>query len=110
MAGYSSTPLAKKLGYKPGLTVHLHHAPADYHQLLALDVGEAVIWCRTPTKGIQLVHAFTSSRAELGKLLAVYRKRIAPQACPPRRQGPGRCGRTRRRLHHRLGPQRSLFP
>ena len=78
MVGYSSTPLAQKLGYKPGLTVHLHHAPADYHRLLALGAKDAVTWCAEPVRGIQLVHAFTPSLAELKKLLALYRKRVAP--------------------------------
>ncbi len=78
MAGYSSTPLAKKLGYKPGLTVHLHHPPADYHRLLALDAKQPAMWCDEPVRGIQLVHAFTASFAELKKLLARYRKRLAP--------------------------------
>ena len=29
--GYSATPLAKKIGIKPGHQVHLHHAPAPDH-------------------------------------------------------------------------------
>jgi len=78
MVGYSSTPLAKKLGYKPGLTVHLHHAPADYHRLLALDAKKAVTWCAKSVRGIQLVHAFTTSLADLKKLLVLYRKHLAP--------------------------------
>ena len=78
MAGYSSTPLAKKLGYKPGLTVRLHNAPGDYHALLALDARESVTWCKETVRGIQLVHAFAVSLAELKKLLVLYRKRIAP--------------------------------
>ena len=77
MAGYSSTPLAKKLGYKPTLTVHLHHAPANYLRLLALGAGEEPAWCDEAMRGIKLVHAFTTSLAELKKLLVRYRKRIA---------------------------------
>jgi hypothetical protein len=34
-AGYSGTPLAKKLGIKPGMTVYLHQAPSNYLQLLS---------------------------------------------------------------------------
>jgi hypothetical protein len=29
-AGYSGTPLAKKIGIKPGHQVHLHHEPDDW--------------------------------------------------------------------------------
>ena len=78
MAGYSSTPLAKKLGYKPGQTVHLHQAPADYARLLALGDPTAVTWLKEPKAGVQLIHAFTADLVELKQLLALYRKRLAP--------------------------------
>src|SRR6516164_5821187 len=35
MAGYSSTPLAKKLGIKPGSSVFVDGAPMAYEQLFA---------------------------------------------------------------------------
>jgi hypothetical protein len=78
MAGYSATPLAKKLGYKPGQSVHLHHAPANYATMLALDDPKAFTWIKEPKAGVQLIHAFTTEFAELSKLLALYRKRLAP--------------------------------
>lgn len=34
-AGYSGTPLPKKLGFKPGQTILLLRAPAHYHHLVA---------------------------------------------------------------------------
>ena len=78
MAGYSSTPLAKKLGYKPGLTVHLHQAPADYQKILALDDASSVTWLKQPKTGVQLIHAFSKEFTELAALLTLYRKRLAP--------------------------------
>jgi len=78
MAGYSSTPLAKKLGYKPGLTVHLHSAPAHYQKILALDDPKMVIWLKEPKAGVQFIHAFTTEFSELDKLLALYRNRLTP--------------------------------
>ena len=78
MAGYSSTPLAKKLGYKAGLTVHLHAAPAHYQKILALDDPKSVTWLKEPKAGVQFIHAFTTEFAQLGKLLALYRQRLAP--------------------------------
>lgn len=33
-SGYSATPLAKKLGYRPHLRVYLHQAPDHYPTLL----------------------------------------------------------------------------
>lgn len=78
MAGYSATPLAKKLGYKPGQKVHLQAAPAGYLQSLALADRDAYSWLREPSPGVNLIHAFTTELAELRKLLALYRRRVAP--------------------------------
>ena len=38
-AGYSSTPLIKKLGIKPEMKILLIHEPADYFDLL--EIGRA---------------------------------------------------------------------
>ena len=35
VAGYSGTPLAIKLGIKPGMTIRVVHAPKEYRELLA---------------------------------------------------------------------------
>jgi hypothetical protein len=78
MAGYSSTPLAKKLGYKPGLTAYLHAAPPGYLKCLALEDPKAVTWARSPGRDVQLVHAFATSLAELRELLVVYRRDLPP--------------------------------
>jgi hypothetical protein len=34
MAGYSGTPLVKKLGVKEGFSIHVINAPAGYRRLL----------------------------------------------------------------------------
>jgi hypothetical protein len=78
MAGCSSSPLWKKLGYKPGVTVHVHEAPANYRDELKLVDPKSVTWLKEPIEGVQLIHAFTRRLAELKKLLALYRKRVAP--------------------------------
>lgn len=78
MAGYSGTPLPQKLGYKPGFTVHLHAAPAHYAKLLALEDPTSITWAKAPSKSVNLIHVFTTSLAELTKLLTSYRTRIAP--------------------------------
>jgi len=36
MAGYSGTPLWKKLGYKTGMSAYLDGAPSSYISLLVL--------------------------------------------------------------------------
>lgn len=41
-AGYSGTPLAKKLGIKPGCRVSFVHEPSELHTLLDLPPGAVV--------------------------------------------------------------------
>ena len=56
MAGYSGTPLAKKLGIGPGMTVHAAHAPTAFlDQLGPLD---AVTWKSQLRAPIDLAIAF----------------------------------------------------
>ena len=68
MAGYSGTPLAKKLGIKAGTRVRTHGAPPDYLDLLDPLPADVAISSRLRT-GIDLYHLFTKSRAELAKRL-----------------------------------------
>jgi hypothetical protein len=76
-AGYSGTPLAKKLGIKPGATVLPLNAPADYRALLA-PVPEGVSFVAKPPKGgCEIVHLFVTSFAKLERDLPKARKAIA---------------------------------
>jgi hypothetical protein len=78
-AGYSGTPLSKKLGLKAGAHVCAVGAPANYRKLLApLPAGVTFGARITPT--CDLVHVFTASRTELAKTLATCRKSLAPAA------------------------------
>ena len=65
-AGYSGTPLWKKLGLKPGLQATVLAAPPDYTALIA--GGPAVIW-GSLRPGVGFVHLFTPLRAELAQWL-----------------------------------------
>ena len=78
-AGYSGTPLAKKLGIKPGQNVAAPGAPANYQKMLA-PLPEGVTFTARVGKTCDLVHLFTRSKAELGKSLASYRKTLAADA------------------------------
>ncbi len=74
-AGYSGTPLVKKLGIKPGHVVALLGAPAD----LALDVGPEVTQ-RTSLRGarpLDVVLLFCRSEAELVRGFGRAQGRIA---------------------------------
>ena len=76
MAGYSGTPLAKKLGVAENSTIATIGAPKDYAKLLAPLPGGARIVTRPP-KTPALVHLFATSRAELKRHLEKLRGSIA---------------------------------
>ena len=78
VAGYSGTPLLKKLGIKPGMKLLLINQPADYYSLLEINVSSQI--CKkneTP----DLVHLFVKSNKEyereMKKLKAVCKKNPA---------------------------------
>jgi hypothetical protein len=71
-AGYSGTPLAKKLGIKPGFTIFADGAPADYASLLA-PLPDDVTFARKLTKSVDLIHLFTKSALELSVRLRTWR-------------------------------------
>jgi hypothetical protein len=77
MPGYSGTPLAKKLGMKPGSHVVLIHAPAEYRAWLE-PIPERVSFGRRVTGTTDIVHVFVREKAELARLLAAYRKTLQP--------------------------------
>lgn len=80
-AGYSSTPLAKKLGIKEGFLIVTVNEPAGYRSLLGdLPAGTAIKDAvkYDATKQIDLVHLFTNSRDELFRELPVWIRSIRP--------------------------------
>jgi hypothetical protein len=77
-AGYSGTPLIKKLGIKPGMKLLLLHAPDNYGHLLQEDISHQLC------KGTQipdLVHLFVTDRAmfekQMLKVLSIAKKNTA---------------------------------
>src|SRR5262245_29179871 len=74
-AGYSGTPLAKKLGIKEGFVVCGVNAPADYLEILE-PLPANVDFLDKPKKGVDLVHIFTSSQTELQKSLSAAVRQI----------------------------------
>ncbi len=79
MAGYSGTPLAKKLGVKAGAEVLVVNAPSSYLKLLApLPVG--VSFVSRLTQSTDLIHVFTDRKAALASALTAYRARMSPSA------------------------------
>jgi hypothetical protein len=77
MAGYSSTPLWKKLGYKAGSRALVDCAPAGYIKLLELPSDVTVTWLARAEKGMGFVHVFSKEAAALRGKLAALRRQIA---------------------------------
>ena len=69
MAGYSGTPLWKKLGYRDGLVAWVKNGPANYVSLLNFPRDLSVTWVARPKRGIGFVHLFATARSELEKNL-----------------------------------------
>lgn len=79
MAGYSPTPLARKLGLKPGVPAAVIGAPMDYGALLGISDAPAALTPGAPIpEGLAYLHLFTASRFELEQVLTAARGRIAP--------------------------------
>lgn len=75
MAGYSGTPLASKLGVKPGMVLRAVNAPWNYRELLAPLPDGASIATRAVVKA-DVVHHFAIRRSELTTALRSYRRKL----------------------------------
>jgi hypothetical protein len=78
-AGYSGTPLVKKLGLEPGMTVQVVDAPAPYERLVDALPADLRFVSRAGA-GTQLVHLFVRESARLQKLLSSLRERLPSTA------------------------------
>jgi hypothetical protein len=78
-AGYSGTPLAKKLGVKDGTRIFLAGAPPNYADLLA-PLPEGVRFDGRPGAATDIAHVFATARADLARHLASLRKSLRPDA------------------------------
>jgi hypothetical protein len=79
VAGYSGTPLAKKLGIKEGHRLAFPSAPDGFRELLGELPDAATV--KTLTAGpLDVIVFFTKSRAELERRLPVLRRAMDPAA------------------------------
>jgi hypothetical protein len=76
-AGYSGTPLARKLGIKPGQRTWRVNMPPRVAAEIA-DSGLAPHLLRSPRSGLEMAHIFVTRRAELAKHLSRLRSLLAP--------------------------------
>ena len=77
MAGYSGTPLAKKLGFKEGCRVRISSAPDNYLELVT-PRPQGVTISERLSKDIDIWHFFTSSYTELESKMPSLMKAVAP--------------------------------
>jgi len=75
MIGYSGTPLAKKLGIKPGSWLLLVGAPAGYATLLE-PLPEGVQLDTQLSKATDIAQIFVVRREQLQQLLTSYRTKL----------------------------------
>jgi len=74
-AGYSGTPLAAKLGLRPGQRMWRDGMPAS----VAAEIGDtSAILLDAPEAGIDVAHIFKTERAALADDLAALRRLLAP--------------------------------
>ena len=77
MPGYSGTPLAKKLGFKPGSRVALIDVSPD----VRAELRDALAECEVMKNGkgpLDLVLLATKSHSDLSKAFPVWKKELTP--------------------------------
>lgn len=76
MAGYSQTPLTKKLGIKPMMSAHVINPPDHYLNLLG-DGADGVSWVADCNNRPAFIHLFTDRKSTLCAELVRLRDDIA---------------------------------
>ncbi len=74
---YSGTPLAKKLGIKPGFTVKLINEPKYYLELF-LDFPRNTKFIKNATTKINFIHFFPSNAKELNNKISALKNQLQP--------------------------------
>ena len=78
MAGYSGTPLVKKLGIKEGAAVHLANPPEDFLTTLATLPDEAEIVTSRSREKLDVVLLFVLSQKQLERDFVRLAARLKP--------------------------------
>jgi hypothetical protein len=81
MAGYSNTPLPKKLGIKAGCKVALVNPPPAFEKTLGNLPSDAVIHSGLSGQArFDVIVVFVTSRAQLQRQIAATRRHMTPAA------------------------------
>lgn len=76
-AGYSGTPLVRKLGFKPGMRVHYAGVPPQFAQLVG-ELPDGVRVLKRPVAELDLAMLFVSERAALARGLQTLQPKLQP--------------------------------
>jgi hypothetical protein len=76
-AGYSGTPLSRKLGFKPGMTVIFRNAPEGYDKTLG-PLPEGVVVRRRLVGTFDLIQFFATRLADLRRELPALSRALEP--------------------------------
>jgi hypothetical protein len=75
-AGYSGTPLLKKLGLKAGMRTCFVEAPPHYADLLG-QLPEGVVLLDAPDSDMDFIHRFTLTQSDLEAQFAGLKRRLS---------------------------------
>ena len=76
-AGYSGTPLVRKLGFKPGMRVHYANAPEHFADLVG-ELPDGVRILKRPAADLDLAMLFVTERAALARGLQTLQPKLQP--------------------------------
>ena len=76
-AGYSGTPLVRKLGVAPGMRVHYAHPPEHLDALVG-ELPDAVRVLKRPAAGLDLALLFVTTRVALVRGLQTLQPKLDP--------------------------------
>lgn len=77
MAGYSGTPLLKKLGIKPGYAILLVNVPDNYQKALGPLPEGAQFVDSNHTEPLRFIHIFCMNEEELHNFVPPLKERLA---------------------------------
>lgn len=77
-AGYSGTPLARKLGLKPGQRVLLWQAPSDYLDQTLQPCPDGLQFVGEASAEVDIAQAFLTDADALGAVLRDWRLQLRP--------------------------------
>ena len=75
-AGYSGTPLAKKLGIKEGFQILLYNQPTHYFELFADFPNHVHQLTETTSESADFIHIFCTSHEELQTIGPTYKSAL----------------------------------